>query len=290
MNAAKKMKLNDLPPSKLQALSPQLRKAARYVVDNPGEVATRSQRQIADIAQLSAPTFTRLAHAIGYDSYDEMRETCRIDVLQSRTALAEKAQILVDADLGSANFATKHAASAVRNTENLIANLDINDLDAAAELLSKAQRVALIGVMSGRPVVDYAMYLANMSLTGWTVLGRGGDGLASSMTSLGPDDACIIFSIDPYAKRALDIAELVSNNGVPLIALTDNRLSPAAKNARFCFYMDTDSPQFFPSHVAATVFFEILIGMVIQIRGKEAQERIAAIEQQNHKFGEYWQD
>jgi len=67
-------------------------------------------------------------------------------------------------------------------------------------------------------------------------------------------------------------------------------LSPAAKNARFSFYMDAESPQFFPSHVAATVFFEILIGRVIQIRGKEAQERIAAIEQQNHNLGEYWQD
>jgi DNA-binding MurR/RpiR family transcriptional regulator len=107
---------------------------------------------------------------------------------------------------------------------------------------------------------------------------------------LGPEDACIIFSIDPYAKRALDIAELVSDKGVPLIALTDNQLSPAARNARFSFYMNADSPQFFPSHVAATVFFEILIGMVIQTRGKDAQERIAAIERQNHKFGEYWQD
>jgi len=290
MNTGQKTKLRGLNPNKLQALSPQLRKAARYVVDNPGEVATRSQRQIADIAQLPAPTFTRLARAIGYNSYDEMRETCRVDVLQTRTALADKAQILVDGDLGSANFATKHAASTIRNTENLITNLDIKDLDAAADLLSKARRVVLIGMMSGRPVVDYAVYLANMSLTGWTVLGRDGEGLATSLTSLGPEDACITFSIDPYAKRALDIAELVSNCGVPLVALTDNMLSPAAKNAHFCFYMGADSPQFFPSHVAATVFFEILIGMVIQIKGKEAQERIAAIEQQNHNLGEYWQD
>lgn len=36
--------------------------------------------------------------------------------------------------------------------------------------------------------------------------------------------------------------------------------------------------------------FEYLIGMVIQIKGKEAQERIAVIEQQNHNLGEYWQD
>lgn len=290
MNVAKNTKLDDLIPSKLQALSPQLRKAARFVVDNPGDIATRSQRQIAEIAKLPAPTFTRLAHAIGYDNYGDMRETCLAEVMNTRTVLAEKAQVLVDGDLYGANFATKHAMAVIQNTKLLIANLDMNKLEAAAKLLSDAKKVALIGVMSGRPVVDYAMYMANMSLTGWTVLGRGGDGLASSLTSLGKDGACIIFSIEPYAKRALDIADLVMANDVPLIALTDNRLSPAAKNACFSFYIDATSPQFFPSHAAATVFFEILIGMVIQIRGKEAQERIAAIEQQNHNFGEYWQD
>ncbi len=80
----------------LRSLSPQLRKAARYVVEHPGEVATRSQRHVARTAKLSAPTFTRLEHAIGYDSYDELRDLCRAEVMQPRTSLAEKAQTLVE--------------------------------------------------------------------------------------------------------------------------------------------------------------------------------------------------
>ena len=283
-------KLKELTPGKLQSLSPQLRKAARYVVEHPGEIATRSQRFVAGAANLSAPTFTRLAHAIGYESYDDLRETCRAEVLNKRTVLAEKAQLLVEADTSDAGFAARHAAATIRNTEELIANLDPAALEAAAQMLVRARRVALLGVMSARPIVDYAMYLANMSLSGWMVPGRSGYGLASDLADLGPEDVCIVFSIEPYAAQAVGLARTVTEQGVQLLALTDNHLSPVAEHARHCFSIGTESPQFFPSHVTAMVFFEAIIGMVIQMKGNEAQRRIAAVERQNHKLGEYWRD
>lgn len=295
MNATKRIqlatsKLKDLTPDRLQDLSPQLRRAARYVVEHPGEVATRSQRFVARTANLPAPTFTRLAHAIGYDSYDDLRETCRLDVLNKRTVLAEKAQALVNSDGQQSDFATRLAAAAIRNTEALIAALDQNDLENAVQKLATARTVALVGVMSARPIVEYAMYLANMSLPGWIVPGRSGYGMASDLAGLGHGDVAIVFSIEPYAKQTIEIARTLSKQGTYVIALTDNRLSPVAEHAQLCFCIDTQSPQFFPSHVAAMVFFEIIIGMIIQTKGTEAQERIAAVERQNHTLGEYWQD
>lgn len=290
MTAVSQSKLKELTPGRLQSLSPQLRKAARYIVEHPGEIATRSQRFVADTAKLPAPTFTRLARAIGYDSYDDLRETCRVEVLNKRTTLAEKARVLVNADESNTGFAAHHAAATIRNTEALIASLDPNEVEAAAQMLARARRVALLGAMSARPIVDYAMYLANMSLSGWMALGRSGCGLASDLADLGAEDVCIVFSIEPYAAQAIDLARTVTEQGVPLLALTDSHLSPVAEHAQHCFCIETKSPQFFPSHVAAMVFFEAIIGMAIQIKGEEAQQRIAAVERRNHKLGEYWQD
>ncbi|MFK7754833.1 MAG: MurR/RpiR family transcriptional regulator [Sedimentitalea sp.] len=284
------LKLKDLPQSTLLALSPQLRKAARYVVDHPGEIATRSQRFVAQASDLPAPTFTRLAHAIGYDSYDALRETCRDDVLQNRTVLAERAQRLVQADGAQPDFATKHAAATLLNTESFVANLNPSAFEAAAQTLACARRVALIGMMSARPVVDYAMYLANMSLPGWLVLGRGGYGLAGDLAELGATDAAIVFSIEPYATQSVTLARAVARQDVSLIALSDTALSPVGEHAQHQFAINTQSQQFFPSHVAAMVFFEAIVGRVIQIKGPEAQQRIAAVERQNHNLGEYWQD
>ncbi len=290
MRIESESRLKNLTPHNLQALSPQLRRAAHYVVENPGEVATRSQRSIARNANLPAPTFTRMARAIGYANYDALRDSCRAEILGSRNHLARKAQVLVDADDKNSGIAARQAAAAIHNTEALVATLDPGELDAAVSVLAHARRVALIGEMSAMPVVEYAHYLANMSLTGWIVPGRGGAGLANDLADLGSDDACILFSIRPYAARAIAVAGSISSRGVPLIALTDSRLSPVAAHARHCFCICTESPQFFPSHVAAVVFFEAIIGMIVRLRGKEAQERIAAVERQNHQLERYWQD
>ena len=211
--------------------------------------------------------------------------------LGSRNHLARKAQALVDADDKNSGIAARQAAAAIHNTEALVATLDPRRIGRCGRYAcAHARRVALIGEMSAMPVVEYAHYLANMSLTGWIVPGRGGAGLANDLADLGSDDACILFSIRPYAARAIAIAGSIGSRGVPLIALTDSRLSPVAAHARHCFCICTESPQFFPSHVAAVVFFEAIIGMIVRLRGKEAQERIAAVERQNHQLERYWQD
>ncbi|WP_371227288.1 MurR/RpiR family transcriptional regulator [Roseovarius sp. 2305UL8-3] len=277
----------------LRSLSPQLRKAARYVVEHPGEVATRSQRHVARTAKLSAPTFTRLAHAIGYDSYDELRDLCRAEVMQPRTLLAEKAQTLVEAGSETPDktaFFTQHALAGVQNIETSLGHLDHDDLGALVTRLAKARRVVLVGVMSARPILEYTAYIANMSLGGWSLLGRDGDGAAGILADLGPEDAALVFSIAPYAATSVALARHLKAANVPVIAVTDNHLSPLTEGAQHCVYLSTGSPQFFPSHVAAMVFFEAVIGMVIRERGGDSQRKIARVELQNHELGEYWQD
>ena len=67
------MSLNERVLSRLSLLSPKLQRAALYVVEHPEEVATRSLRQVARANEMSAPTFSRLAHVLEFDSFDELR-------------------------------------------------------------------------------------------------------------------------------------------------------------------------------------------------------------------------
>ncbi|WP_371223195.1 MurR/RpiR family transcriptional regulator [Roseovarius sp. 2305UL8-3] len=280
----------DLTPGKIQSLSPQLRKAARYVVENPGEIATRSQRFVAKSTNLPAPTFTRLARAIGYETYDDLRDVCRQDLLHKRTFLADKAQAQLRDSTDETSFAAHHVSASLRNIDAMLTDLDEAQLEAAASVLAKARRVSLIGLLSAKPIVDYAAYLANMSLGNWRSLGLESGALANDLADLDHRDACLVFSVQPYAARAVELARHVAAQNVPVIVLTDSPLAPAAEYADHCFCLKTDSPQFFPSHATALVFFETIIGMIIQRNGATAQERIAKIERHNHELGEYWQD
>ncbi|MEM7076299.1 MAG: MurR/RpiR family transcriptional regulator [Pseudomonadota bacterium] len=277
-------------PGTLQSLSPQLRKAARFVVNNPGEIATRSQRFVARSTDIPAPTFTRLAKAIGYKSYDELRDACRDKVLHRRTCLAEKAQVQIGAREDETGFAARHVAASLRNTDALLAELDVAQVQALVRLLEGARRVRLLGALSAKPILDYVVYLANMSLGGWRAFGPETGALANDLADLDEKDACIVFSVQPYAARAVALARYVAGLHVPVVAVTDSPAAPVADYAQHCVALRTESPQFFPSHATAVVFFEAIVGMLIRMNGQDAQQRIAEIEHRNHQLGEYWQD
>ena len=293
MSQAYPVKLMDLSSERLQALSPQLRRAARFIVEHSGDVATRSQRHISAVSQLPAPTFTRLARAVGLQSYDQLRDLCREDVLRNKTILADRAKSLiaeVNENAEEPSLIARHAASAIHNLQRVVEQTDPDRLTNAAQLLANARRVVLIGEMSARGLMDYVSYMTNMSLTGWKVLDRASESLSSELAFLGSKDACIVTAVSPYSTRSLKIVRHIVEAGIPVVAITDNAMSPLVSLADHSFFVVTESPQFFPSHVALTVVLEVLIDMVIRERGIEAQKHIAAVERQNHKLNEYWQE
>ena len=292
MDDVKPVSLLGVDPELLRGLSPQLRRAARFVVENPGDIATRSQRHVAEVSNLPAPTFTRLARAVGLESYDGLRDLCRADVLNARpTILADRAQASVtEHNADDAPLIAGHAGAMFRNVQTLLDRIDLIQLAQAAGMLAQANRVVLIGEMSARGLVDYASYVANMSLTGWKVLARPGESLSSELAVLGPQDACIAMSVSPYATRAVETLKYVVDCNVPTIALTDNAMSPLATLAHYNFFIGTNSPNFFPSHVPTLLVLETLVDMVIRERGVQALQHIAAVERQNHKLNEYWRD
>lgn len=279
-----------LTPGKIQNLSPQLRKAARFVIDNPGEIATRSQRYIAKKTNLSAPTFTRLARAMGYQTYDDLRDVCRSEVLNKRTFLAEKAKDQIHKGNDEATFVVQNIEASVRNLETTLAGLDPEELKAIVSALARSRSVVLAGMFSAKSIMEYAAYLGNMAVGKWRAIGLEVGALANDLVDIDQNDACIFFSVQPYASKTIELAKIMVARNVPIIVITDSPASPVAAYATHCIYTETESSQFFPSHGAAIVILETLIGVLIQATGPKAQERIAKIEQQNHQLRDYWRD
>jgi choline dehydrogenase-like flavoprotein len=65
-------------------LSPQLRRAAHFLIDRPDEIAFTSMRQLADRAGVQPATMVRLAQAIGFEGYEALREPFRDIMAESR--------------------------------------------------------------------------------------------------------------------------------------------------------------------------------------------------------------
>ena len=58
-------------------LTPELQKAAKFMVEHPEEVGLNSMRKVAKEAGVKPATVSRLSKTLGFDEYDSLREPFR---------------------------------------------------------------------------------------------------------------------------------------------------------------------------------------------------------------------
>ena len=75
-------------------LSPQLRRAALYLIERPDEIAFTSMRQLAERADVQPATMVRLAQAIGFDGYETLREPFRDALREQPTGFGQRARLV----------------------------------------------------------------------------------------------------------------------------------------------------------------------------------------------------
>lgn len=289
-DADPKAELRDRIALHVAELSPVLRVAADYILKNPDIVAMHSLRKVAELTDLNPPTFTRLAQSLGFANYEAMRELCRQELQQSHSVFAAKAASLQQRQgKGKGTFLPAHAAASIANIESLVETTDLAALARAADRLAQARTVVLVGSLSSAALIDYLGYMARMAFPNWRTALRNHETAGMGLRDLGPSDAMIVVAQKPYADQAVEAAHSVRAAGLPVVAITDSYTAPVAEGAAHVFVTPTESPHFFASAVPLVVLFEALLSMVVQRGGKKSQARIAAIEQENHRSGQYWQ-
>ena len=171
-------------------LSGKLQIAAKYVAENPVDVATRSLRAVASTSGVSPATFSRLARALGYADYEQLREDGREAMERRVSPMSERAHALriAASDHGSSAILQRQSAACIANIVDLQSSIDPARLDAAVGRLHAARTVLLVGAMGSAGIVDYFSYMAQWFKANWKTVGRNGIEVSSSLSRLGGDD------------------------------------------------------------------------------------------------------
>lgn len=271
-------------------LSARLKDAADFVVGNPVDIATRSLRSVSAASGVSPATLSRLARALGYDSYEDLREQSRGAVGNRVVSFSEKAALL-KAQAGSReSILARQTAACVGNISDMARTVDQDRLEQAVKALDRARHVILFGAFGSTGIVEYLAYLANYFTTNWTLAGRMGASLGTSLASIGAGDVLLIVTKTPYANRAIVAAETARRQGAQTIVITDSHVCPAIKHASFHFIVPSDSPQFFSSYVATLALMETIAAMLVARSEKNPSERIREVDERNRSLGEFWAD
>lgn len=274
-------------------LTPQLRRAAQYVLERPGEVATLSMRQVAANAKLPVSHFARLAQSIDLKTYNEMRKLFR-DRVQAGEQMAypERAKNLQHSSeaLGRSAVFAEFRDAANRNVESVFRDMDAEKLSAIAASLAAKRRVYLVGMQASQPFMRYFHYIAGMASRSIVLVGRDGSSWADDLVDLNEEDAVVCLALRPCARITIQIAKLAKERGALVLGITDSRISPLAAFSEIVAIAPTRSPLFFESYLGAVIVIEILVGFYLIHSGEDAITRIKAIEQDRHVLGEYWEE
>lgn len=280
--------IEDKIASQYSDLSAKLRTAADFVAANPVDVATRSLRSVSSASGVSPATFSRLARALGFSSYEEMREMSRNAVGRRVLSFSEKAGLLrAEANSGS-SMLDRQSAACIDNIATLQRSVDRDRLREAVEILHEARNVVLFGAFGSTGIVEYMAYLANYFAANWTLAGRMGASLGAALAGLEPADALLVVTKSPYARRAIVACEVARRHGAPTILITDSHACPAIKHATVHFLVPSDSPQFFSSYAATLVLMETMIAMLVARSEIDPSKRIREVEERNKGLGEFW--
>ncbi|MFK7945651.1 MAG: MurR/RpiR family transcriptional regulator [Paracoccaceae bacterium] len=275
----------------LPALTPELRKAAVWVLENPGAVAISSVRQIAEAAGVKPNTLVRMARAVGFDGFDDLRRPYREDV-RAQTSFPDKARWLQELGRGGALDAlyARMAAGALSTVEELFAGTSPDDLKAAADDIVAARRTYVLGVGVSNPPARNFAYLAGMALDGVSAIPQAGSLPADDLGRAGPEDILLAMTFKPYRREVIEAVEAAHAQNVPVIGVSDSLASPILTLAAHRFIVPTDTPQAFTSTVALSAFLETLMAFVIADADGAALANIDSFHARRHRLGIYWEE
>lgn len=252
--------------SKYDELSPRLKQVASYVIDNPNDVALETLSVIAGRCNAQPSTIVRFAKVFGYSGASEMQRLFRDEILSAAPSPSYSERIRQfrkrsdEVDwLSPHNVLHDFAESNIIALEHLREAIRPGDLEESVDLMHKAHTVYLAGVRRAFPVAAYLAYsLSHVEKRAFLL-----DGVAG-MTSeqswmLGPDDVVIAVSFRPYSNDTAAVAERAKANGAPLIAISDSRLSPIARDAEVCFEIKEAEVRQFRSLTASMCIAQTLV-------------------------------
>ncbi|MGC1694390.1 MAG: MurR/RpiR family transcriptional regulator [Pseudolabrys sp.] len=270
-------------------LSPQLKEAARWVIDHPTDVALLSMREQARRARIAPATLTRLAQRLGLRGYDGVRKLFADAVRQRPESYRDRAEeLLVRRDSeGDPALVQDIFASLTQHLQTLSMPESVGRFTAAADIFASAERVFCLGLRSSFSVAYIFHYVRSLFGANSVLVDGAGGSSVDVLRTISGADALLAISVKPYVKHTIEAAKFAKARGTRIVAVTDSEISPLASLADETILVRIETPSFFHTMAPAFAAVECLAALIAARRGHKALAALDESEQQLAAFGTY---
>jgi len=270
-------------------LTPELQKAAQFMVENPEEIGLNSMRAVAGRAGVKPATISRLSKSLGFVRYEELREPFRQRLRKNVPEFATRLQAVQrrGADDGKRFFADFRAQE-IANIERTLSAENYSIMLDAAKAFHGSRRVYVLGLRGAYAPAFLFHYAYQLFQENSQLLDTKAGIFADQLRSIGAEDSLFAVSFSPYTQMTIDAVEYAAEAGAKIIALTDSIVSPAAHAASHTIIAQNSSASFYHSFTSALAATQALIALLVTQAGGDAVAIIEDAERQLSRVSAYW--
>lgn len=280
----------DLLRRALPELPPRLREVGRFLHAHEFDAATRSMRDLAAAAGVNPATFTRLAQALGYGGWDELRDAL-IEARRPEAAAPFSGRVAGGVQAEGRSDPAWIAGAMVRSDAAGLARIAQAPIAAAAAALHAAPRAWIAGFRSCRSVAELLHYQLRLFRpdTVHLVGGAGPEDLDFGAFRVG--HVVVVVGFAPYSRASVATARAAKAAGCTVIALADTPAAPMAEGAdHLLLFEAAASPGFFPSLTGAFAQAQALAAATFALGGRATLARLRQTEARLAAHSQYAPD
>lgn len=265
---------------KLSEMHPAERRIGEFILEFPGDLATYSATELAQLAGVSSATVSRFIKTLGYGTYNEARREVREESRAGSRLLLQRAEGQ------GADWLLASTSQSVSNVENTMSEIGSEKIDAIAERMLKARQVRVIGFRTNHPLARYLQWQSLQVVPGIEVIPGAGETMGETLVDINSGDLVIVFGLrrrGPLVFRTLDAIERI---GAAVLYITDERarLRPSATWHLRC-HTQTADPLF--DHVSVMALCHKIVSRAIERSGAAGRNRLRRIEELHDSLGEF---
>jgi DNA-binding MurR/RpiR family transcriptional regulator len=271
--------------NRLGECSPAERKVARSLLASYPAAGLGTVAELAEQAQVSAPTVLRLLTRLGFGGYPDFQRELRAELAERDTsplsAYSAQAQ-----DPRAMEGALAKARSVLPDAvARTLRDLPEAEIEAAVRLLADRQsRVTAYGGRFSRLLAHYLVLHLIQIRGNARVLPDSPVERVDALVDVGRRDVVVLFDYRRYEEATEALARAAIARGAKIILCTDQWLSPIAGLATVVLPCAVDSPSPYDSFTPSLAVLETVIAALIERSGPATAARLAQIEETGRHY------
>jgi len=247
------------------SLSKRLQQIARYVLDEPNEMALETLAVISERCGVQPSAIVRFAKTFGYPGASQMQRLFRDGLLSGHAGLGygERVRHFNEAvarkSEGGADVLGEFVEGNTMALQNLTQTVSEQDMKEAVALIDRAETVYVVGFRRSFPVASYLAY-SLQQVNKRTLFIDGVAGLTKQQVqTIGPRDLLIAVSYHPYAEETVQAVDMATQRGARILSISDSLVSPIAKPAELVLHVRESEVRTFRSLAASICLAQALV-------------------------------